>query len=170
LLNPAAPPGHQRTWLDPGPGRKDGMKKDLKDDRLIYLIITAQHRLRMHIRDELAAAGVKITLVQAGILFLLMEETGRAMSELGRLLSLDNSSITGLIDRLEKSGFVQRKTNPNDRRISLVHITPQGTGEVNQAKTVIARINEEIKADFSDAEVEAFKKILNSFLTRFRKE
>jgi DNA-binding MarR family transcriptional regulator len=128
----------------------------------------------MYIRDELTAAGVKITLVQAGILFLIEEKNKRAMSELGQLLSLDNSTITGLIDRLEKSGFVQRnfvqrKANPNDRRMSLIHITRQGIKEVNKAKTVINQVNEEIKADFSKREIEAFKKILNSFVAKFKK-
>lgn len=140
-----------------------------KDDRLIYLVFTAQHRLRMHIRDELLAAGVKITLEQVGILFLLKEENGRAMSQLSRLLFLDNSTITGLIDRLEKSGFVLRKANPKDRRIFLIHITGQGIKEVNKAKTVINRVNEEIKADFSKEEIESFKKILNSFVVKFKK-
>ena len=146
------------------------MSTNSKDDRLIYLVFTAQNRLRMYVRDELTAAGVKITLVQAGILFLLQEKNGRTMSELGRLLSLDNSTITGLIDRLEKSGFVQRKTNPNDRRMSLIHITRQGIKEVNKAKTVINQVNEEIKADFSMQEIEVFKKILNSFVAKFGKE
>ena len=140
-----------------------------KDDRLIYLVFTAQHRLRMHIRDELKAAGVKITLEQAEILFLLEAENGQAMSQLSRLLLLDNSTITGLIDRLEKSGFVLRKANPKDRRIFLIHITQLGIKEVNDAKTLINRVNEQIKTDFSDEEIETFKKILNSFVTKFKK-
>ncbi len=146
------------------------MSNNSNDDRFVYLVFTAQNRLRMYIRDELTAAGVKITMVQAGILFLLQEKNGRSMSELGQLLSLDNSTITGLIDRLEKSGFVQRKANPKDRRMSLIHITRQGIKEVNKAKTVINQVNDEIKADFSKQEIEAFKKILNSFVAKFRKE
>ena len=140
-----------------------------KDDRLIYLIFTAQHRLRMHIRDQLTAAGVKITLEQAGILFLLKAENGQAMSQLSRLLLLDNSTVTGLIDRLEKSGFVLRKADPNDRRIFLIHITGQGIKEVDKAKPVINKVNEEIRTDFSMEEMESFKKILNSFVVKFKK-
>ena len=140
-----------------------------KNDRLIYLVFTAQNRLRMFIRNELLAASVKITLVQAGILFLLKKKNERAMSELGQLLSLDNSTITGLIDRLEKSGFVLRKANPADRRVSLIHITRQGIKEVNKAKIVINRVNDEIKAGFSKEEIESFKKVLNSFVGKFKK-
>ena len=145
------------------------MSNNSNDDRFVYLVFTAQNRLRMYIRDELMAARVKITLVQAGILFLLQEKDCRAMSELGQHLFLDNSTITGLTDRLEKEGFVRRQANPKDRRIYLIHITPEGIKEVNQAKTVINRVNDEIKADFSTEEIEAFKKILNSFVVKFKK-
>jgi DNA-binding MarR family transcriptional regulator len=145
------------------------MSGNSKDDRLIYLVFTAQNRLRMYIRDELNAAGVKITLVQAGILFLLKDRDRRPMSELGQHLSLDNSTITGLTDRLEKAGFVRRKPNPKDRRMSLIHITRQGITEVNKARSIINRINDEIKAGFSKKEIEAFKKILNSFVGGFKK-
>jgi DNA-binding MarR family transcriptional regulator len=53
--------------------------------------------------------------------------------------------------------------------MSLIHITRQGIKEVNKAKTVINQVNEEIKADFSKREIEAFKKILNSFVAKFKK-
>lgn len=139
------------------------------DDRLIYLIFMAQNRLRLYVRDRLRDAGVQITLVQAGILFLLNEEAGRPMSELSRLLSLDNSTVTGLVDRLETSGFVQRKANSKDRRVSLINITAQGVEEVNKAKTTINRVNEKIKTDFSKREIESFRKVLNSFVKKFNK-
>jgi DNA-binding MarR family transcriptional regulator len=143
------------------------MAQTAKDDRLVYLVFTAQNRLKIHVRDELMTAGVKITIVQAAILFLLKEQDGRPMSDLSRMLSLDNSTITGLIDRLEKAGFVQRKANPNDRRVSLIHITPQGVEEARNAAIVSNRINNEIKANFSKEEIASFKKILTSFVTNF---
>ncbi len=145
------------------------MSNRQQDDRLIYLIFIAQNRLKMSIRDALLAAGVKITLVQAGILFLLIEENGQAMSNLSRLLSLDNSTVTGLIDRLEKVGYVRRRANLNDRRVSLIHITPRGIKEANKASEVIHRIDEEIRAGFSKDEFESFKKILNGFVAKFKR-
>ena len=144
------------------------MPRNPENDRLIFLIIMAQHRLRMNIRDRLKADGVKITLVQAGILFLLKQKNGRTMSEASQILSLDNSTITGLTDRLEKSGFVKRQADPSDRRVSLIHITPEGLGEADRARIVINAVNEEIKADFTKKEIETFKKVLNGFLTKFR--
>ena len=139
------------------------------DDRLIYLIFTAQHRLREHLKNALMAEGVMITPVQSGILFLLQEKDGRTMSELSQILSIDNSTITGLVDRLEKGSFALRKRNPEDRRSSLIHITRNGAKEADKAQVVINRVNDEIRADFSKKEIEAFKKVLRDSILRFKK-
>ena len=90
-------------------------------------------------------------------------------TELSRVLSIDNSTITGLIDRLEKSGFVSRNASNSDRRMFRIFITPQGIEESNSAKTVIIRVNKEIKSGFSQQDIEIFKKILNSFFEKFNK-
>ncbi|MCU0555544.1 MAG: MarR family transcriptional regulator, partial [Syntrophales bacterium] len=74
-----------------------------EDDRLIYLISMAHLALRTRIHGLLAAEGVRLTVPQATVLFLLREKDGRMMSELGQVLGVDNSAMTGLIDRLEKA-------------------------------------------------------------------
>jgi len=47
------------------------------------------------------------------------------MQELAKLLGLDKSSVTGLIDRAERRGLVARVPSPTDRRSSLVVLTDQ---------------------------------------------
>lgn len=143
------------------------MSSTQQDERLIYLLFTAQHKLKMHIKDQMLKAGLKTTLGQTGILFVLVEKNDQAMSELSRLLFLDNSTVTGLIDRLEKAGFVQRRANPKDRRVSLIHITPRGIKEADKAGQVISRINGAIKAGLSKAELESFSKTLKGFMAKF---
>lgn len=138
-----------------------------ENDRLIYLVFTAQKKLRTYLNGNLAADGVKATITQAGILFLLRHQDGRTMTELSQIMGLDNSTITGLIDRMEKSGFVTRNSNPSDRRLSHIFITPKGQEEASKAKTVIRRVNEEVKKGFSSAEIDTFKGVLNSFFKKF---
>jgi len=108
-----------------------------------------------------------VTIAQSGILFLLKQRTGRSMTELSRLIELDNSTITGLIDRLEKAGFVYRNPDHVDRRLSHVYITPMGLDEVNKAKVVIRKVNEEVKEGFTAEQVDAFKSVLQSFSQKF---
>lgn len=137
------------------------------DDRIIYLVFTAQQKLRSHLRNALLRAGIRVTPAQAGILFLLNGNDGQSMTALSHVLSIDNSTMTGLIDRLQRSGFVKRSASPQDRRISRIHITPQGLEEVGRAKAVIRDVNNEIKAGFSDEQIQTFKNILHSFFAKF---
>ncbi|MDD5233619.1 MAG: MarR family transcriptional regulator [Syntrophales bacterium] len=139
----------------------------VSDDRVIYLIFTAQQKLRTYLNAALAAEGLRVTYAQAGILFLLKHKSGRSMTELSQFLGTDNSTMTGLVDRLEKAGFVSRNSNPGDRRLSDVYITEQGLNEINRAKSVIRRVNEEVKSGFTSREVENFKNMLNSFFEKF---
>lgn len=140
-----------------------------KDDRLIYLIFTAQQKLRTYIKNVMIKENVRVTTAQAGILFLLKQKSGQSMSEMSQMLSIDNSTLTGLVDRLERSGFVRRNSNPGDRRALNIDITDAGIRELEKAKTVIGRINEEIKVGFSEQEMESFKRVLQHFALKFGK-
>jgi len=139
------------------------------DDRLIYLISRAQHSLMTYLKKELNYQGTAITPVQAGILFLL-RKNAHTMTALSQVLSIDNSAITGLVDRLEKSGLAQRTANPKDRRTYLIRITEKGKTEIDRAYIIIKKVNEEIKSGFSQDEVETFKKVLNSLQEKFAKK
>ena len=138
-----------------------------REDRLIYLVFTAQQKLRTHLKNAMSEAGVSITPAQSAILFLLKRKDGQTMSELTQELSIDNSTLTGLVDRLERSGFVRRNASTADRRLSHVYITGSGHDEIERAKAVIRRVNDRIREDFTEREVESFKKILKSFFVRF---
>ena len=51
---------------------------------------------------------------------------GITHSELGKRLMLSKAPITGVVDRLERGGYVHRTADQKDRRISRVVITPRG--------------------------------------------
>jgi len=140
-----------------------------RNDRLIYLLFTAQQKLRTYMKNVLMKENVQVTVAQAGILFLLKQKSGQSMSDVSKLLSIDNSTLTGLVDRLERAGFVRRNSNPGDRRALNIDITDSGIRELEKAKTVIWRINEEIKAGFSEQEMESFKRVLQHFTLKFGK-
>ena len=105
-----------------------------RDDRLLFLLAAADQAVKKHANKTLAAEGVRITIAQSGILFLLKQRDRRMISELGNNLRIENSAMTGLVDRLEKSSFVKRVADPADRRASLICATPAGLDEVGKAK------------------------------------
>jgi DNA-binding MarR family transcriptional regulator len=60
------------------------------------------------------------------------------MNELARLLELDKSSVTGLVERAERRGLVTRAPSPADRRSVLVRLTDEGRALVTEAAGLFA--------------------------------
>ncbi|GIF20714.1 DNA-binding MarR family transcriptional regulator [Actinoplanes tereljensis] len=71
---------------------------------------------------ERRAAEHDLSLIQTRLLGVLRDRRP-TMQELAKLLGLDKSSVTGLIDRAERRGLVTRVPSPTDRRSSLVVLT-----------------------------------------------
>jgi len=137
-----------------------------KDDRLIFLLGQARHRLMTNLdKSLLETAGV--TGAQAGALFYLMENNGCLLRELSHGLMLDNSAITGMVDRLEKRNLVKRRNSTRDRRAVNIYLTDSGRQAAAKALTVVKKYNNTIKEGFSSDQVDAFRRILQSIIDRF---
>ncbi len=86
-------------------------------------------------------AELNLTPIQALVLGFLHAEDQITSSELGRKTDLDSATLTGILDRLEAAGFIERKNNPEDRRSIHIHLTPKGTALSKEAIQVIATAN-----------------------------
>ena len=69
-----------------------------------------------------------LTDVQFNILMILKEHgsDGLSQQELSEHLIVTKSNVVGLIDRLERSGYVTRESHPSDRRYNQIVLTPKG--------------------------------------------
>ena len=65
--------------------------------------------------------------VQCHVLHLIEPGQAIPMSRLAKALSCDASNVTGLVDRLEHQGLVQRRPSPNDRRVKVLALTADGS-------------------------------------------
>ncbi|WP_171814498.1 MarR family transcriptional regulator [Arthrobacter dokdonensis] len=57
---------------------------------------------------------------------LLYNDGSMAPKDLSALMGVTSGTMTALLDRVEKAGFLKRERNPNDRRALLIHLTPAG--------------------------------------------
>jgi DNA-binding MarR family transcriptional regulator len=137
------------------------------DDRLIYLMARAGHRLKEYVRVRMIDEGVKLSQTQGGILMLLDDEGDKSMTEISNAFDVDNSAITGSVDRLERAGFIERSPHPSDRRVNLISITKAGKTAVKRSRKVVMEVNDEIKEGFTAEEIDAFKRVLASFFDKF---
>ncbi len=111
-------------------------------------------------------AELEITPVQATVLGLLCEEDRITSGELGKRIELDSATLTGILDRLEAAGLVERKGNPSDRRAIHICLTPQGKERGRDAVAAILDANRQFLKAFSLSE----KKDLMHLLRRVRNE
>jgi MarR family transcriptional regulator, lower aerobic nicotinate degradation pathway regulator len=91
----------------------------------------AQLSFLVHGLLERRAGEHDVSLVQTRLLGVLRDRTP-SMNQLAQLLNLDKSSVTGLVDRAERRGLVQRTSSTADRRAVLVSLTDTGRSLVSQ--------------------------------------
>ena len=137
------------------------------EDRLIFLISKVCQKLIANLQNAFSESGIEVTPIQVMLLFFLQKNDGSSLTQISQGLLLENPTVTGLVDRLEKSGYVKRLDHPDDRRIYLVHITEKGKKVANKALPIVKRLNEEIKKGYSKEEIEGFKKVLVGAFNKF---
>lgn len=74
-------------------------------------------------RDAIVDAGLSPPLVAT---LHLLGDAAMTMRELAETIGLEPSNLTGIVDRLEARGFVERQSSPDDRRIKKVSLTRAG--------------------------------------------
>lgn len=83
-----------------------------------------------------------VSMAQLHLMFTLQRTGEMTMSHLAELLNVSFSNATGLIDRIEERGFIERSRVPSDRRVVLVRLTPAGEtmlGEVDALSADLLR-------------------------------
>jgi len=137
------------------------------EDRLIFLISKVYQKLFMNLQKGFSESGIEATPIQVMLLFFLQKNDGSSLTQISQGLMLENPTVTGLTDRLEKLGYVKRSDHPNDRRVYLVYLTEKGNKVAKKALPIVKKLNEEIKAGYSGKEIEDFKKVLIGAFKKF---
>ena len=105
-------------------------------------------------------APLGLTAVQAMVLNTLSDGDGAPAGRLGERIQLTSATLTGIIDRLENLGFVERRASMKDRRAVLVCLTGKGKEAVAEIKPLLANANQEFLAGLSPREQERLRGLL----------
>jgi len=138
------------------------------DRRIYYLLPKCDNIMNIYLKQELVRAGYRVTPAQLGLLFLLNDRDGQTMTELSRQMGIDKSGITRTVDNLVKSGHVERKSSPGDRREYRIAITGTGIEAVKEITRHIADINKKISGVLSQDELDALNSGLLKLCGLFR--
>lgn len=100
---------------------------ELNHEVLVGMLRTSSMLLRV---SDRFFSNYDVTNVQFNILMILKYDDhkgeGLSQNQIGDLMVVTKSNVVGLVDRLEKAGYVVRKPHPEDRRINRVLLTPKG--------------------------------------------
>lgn len=77
-------------------------------------------------RFPAVAAELGLAPKQLGLIWRLQPGGTLPMRALGESLFCDASYVTDLVDRLEERGLIERRADPDDRRVKLIALTPEG--------------------------------------------
>ncbi|GAA0423936.1 MarR family transcriptional regulator [Acrocarpospora corrugata] len=100
-----------------------------------------------------------LTPQQGQLLCVLMAQP-YGMSELGVVLGLAKSSLTGLVDRTERNGLVRREPDPQDLRAVRVALTPRGSRLAEEFYSETCRRVEKLSAGLTSAERDTLADLL----------
>jgi DNA-binding MarR family transcriptional regulator len=85
-----------------------------------------------------------------------LRKRGRPVAELQQAFGIHPSTLTGVIDRLERRGYARRQINAEDRRSYLVELTPEGVRTAAAISAVVEGFEAQIRRRVSHAELEGF--------------
>jgi DNA-binding MarR family transcriptional regulator len=98
------------------------------------------------------------------LLLLQLQEKGPlGIKALADIFQLDLSTLSRQTTSLESKGFVERKYDPNDARINLLHITPKGAEQLQEVKLARQAFYSRLLADWSEEESRSFGELLQKF-------
>lgn len=101
---------------------------------------------------------------QGRILYVLWEKESLTISEIGHLTSLAKTTLTSMLDRLEESGLLERRTDKKNRRQVIISITEKARNYKEEYDRVSEQMNELFYKGFSEEEVEVFEGMLKRLI------
>lgn len=147
------------------------MNLPLPQDCPYYLVSKATLAVTSHLKKEFAREKLfTIKPAYLGVLFSLWNEDRLQVNELGKRAGLEPSSMTGLLDRMERDGLVKRKPDPHDRRANQIHLTQKGVDAKNPTAKVVSTTLEKVLSTIAEKDVETAKNVLHTILLNCRKE
>ncbi len=130
-----------------------------------YLLTRASLATTGVLRRQLTEAGYgAMKPAYIGVLMCLWSEDGRQAGQLGRCAGLEPSTMTGLLDRMARDGWLERRPDPDDRRAQRIFLTAAGSAAEEPVSAVVQSMLDQMMAGIDEDDVDVFKQILRQVL------
>lgn len=116
------------------------------------------HWMKAGLRDE------NLTFARMRLLWAIEAAGPQIMSELKDTLGVTARSVTSLVDGLEADGYVTRRPHPEDRRATVIELTPDGEEAMERVHRLHQARAAELFADLPDADQHALLRIMEDLV------
>jgi MarR family transcriptional regulator, organic hydroperoxide resistance regulator len=131
-------------------------------ETIIYLYTEAR-RLTKGMAREVGLTGPQLTVVK------LLESMGDiSLSNLSERIRAQNSTVTGIIDRMEREGLVRRERSTTDRRVVHIRLSEKGQKLARQIQVEPMEIFKSALVELSQTDLRDLLRILSKLQKRVR--
>jgi DNA-binding MarR family transcriptional regulator len=131
------------------------MAKQTKKEWIEKVILSArQYGINNVLFRHAIGERVGLHVTDMECLGLLFHKSISTPSEIAQQTGLTSGATTAMLDRLEKSGLIERKPNPNDRRGTLIVLLKSGAEKVGPWFASARQAQEELVSSYSEQELE----------------
>ncbi len=134
------------------------MSKDtvvMRTEHIISLISRVRDKANRLIVSELRVRNMPGLAPSHGdILILLFQSETVSMREIAKQIGRDKSTVTALIKKLINIGYVEKREDPNDSRVTLIKLTKEGLGLKQNFEEISETLLKKIYRNFSKTEKE----------------
>lgn len=123
---------------------------DTPKSSFAYAVHDLARSMRRWIEGNIATPG--LTMPQLRAVAQLCKQDGISQAALAALIDSDPMTLSGIVERLEAKGLVERMPDPNDSRAKIVRVTDAGLELYQQLKATVAEANEQMFEGISEEE------------------
>ncbi len=136
-----------------------------------YLVTRVSLAATSVFKKVFAEAGLtELKPAYIGTLMSLWNEDGLKLIELGRRAGLEPSTMTGLIDRMERDDLVKRVPDPDDRRVLKIYLTDAGYAIEDTMARAVDRVMAQVLSGIGDDDISHLKDTLRKVLANIHEE
>jgi DNA-binding MarR family transcriptional regulator len=138
---------------------------DMSSEKLLQQIYYFTNLInRERYRPNAKVNETKVNPAQAHLLGLLVVQDGLTQKELSTKLQIRPASLGELVDKLQQTGFVERRVNIKDKRITNVYLTEEGRKSVKEVMQARQELVDSIFSDLSEEEKNQLSNLMSKLI------
>ncbi len=133
---------------------------DMNEIPILGLLGIVSHRVKNTAKSMYQEFDMNLNRSSAGVLFTLHQRKTISQKELAEQLNVTAPSITSLIQKMEKSGYISRRPDEQDQRVMRLSLTEKGESLVQSVKDVSDRMEQILLEGMSLEERLLFRRLM----------